>query len=276
MAPHPDITLTTEVVVPTDEAAYIFEFFIDGNRAIQARRNDFQAVLRTELAVSYQDPDLRVGGYVEFQKGTFEVFGKTFELTRGSMPFNGSSELNPDLNAVARYEFEGGGIAPVLVNVSGTLTNPRVEFHSDSCPGYGAVALLISGQCPSDDATMENRGAQDAFAAGIVSGILTLGAQRELGGLLPRISVETAGEGQDSATRFAAGIEAVPKFMRSVVQRVYLQGAVSTRSDSPDAQASNGGTTLDFLIELYFPHNIIGRGVFSQNNSWGLDVLWEP
>jgi hypothetical protein len=167
----------------------------------------------------------------------------------------------------------------VVAQVSGTLANPIVEFYSETCPGQGAIVQLVSGRCPTDtDSTLDDAtGAQNAFAAGVIGGILTLGARAQLGGLIPRIAVESTGQGTN--TRVKAGFEAVPNFMRGLVQRVYVQGALSTgnASAAEGNSADNGDATPDFLIELYFPHNIVGSArVIPRSRSWGLDVTWEP
>jgi autotransporter translocation and assembly factor TamB len=276
--PHPDIALVTDAPRSQSSKGYDFEIAIDGRQQFSARRNDFEAALSAELAVQFQDPDLRVGGYFEFRRGTFDVFGKRFELNRGSMRFDGGLELNPEVNLVATHQPDTVGATPVYVNVSGTLDKPVVSFSSDQCPGEAAVVFLVSGRCPTeaDTNSADTRSTAEAFGAGIVGGILTLGARRQLGGLIPQLSVESAAAG--TRTRFKAGFEAVPKFMRPLVQRMYVQGAVST----PDNNIGGGGTTQttttpDFLIELYFPNNIVGAGkVAPVTRSWGLDVTWEP
>jgi hypothetical protein len=167
------------------------------------------------------------------------------------------------------------------VNVRGTLAKPQIGFYSERCPGEGAVVLLVSGRCPTEG-DMGSSGATsnanssatpDAFAAGILGGVLTLGAQRELGGLVPRLAVESGGLG--TRTRVKAGFEAVPPFMRSLVERVYLQGAITTADQN--ATSTSTATTPDFLMELYFPNHIVGAGrVAPTTRSWGVDVTWEP
>jgi hypothetical protein len=169
----------------------------------------------------------------------------------------------------------------VTISVTGTLAEPVVTFSSDVCPGdLGAVTYLVSGRCAADDADVaqDSGDARAAVTSGILSGVLTLGAQRELGGLLPRIAIES---GQDEQ-RLRAGISSesiVPKFMRKLVQRVYVQGGVGVSSQPGDTaeaeRAASSGNPLDFLIELYFPHSIVGAGRFAQE-TWGLDVTWEP
>jgi translocation and assembly module TamB len=278
---HSDIVLTTAKPKETAETPYSLEFLIDGRNQVSAKRNDFEASLRTELAVSYRDPELRVGGYVEFQRGSFELFGKNFDVSRGSMQFDGSEELNPDVSMVAVHRPSLTGSSAVTVNVTGTLARPAVSFHSDRCPGDGAVVLLVSGRCPneSDIAMTDPNATQSAFAYGILGGILTLGARSQLSGLIPKLAVESSAYGR--GTRVKAGFEVVPPFMRSLVERVYIQGALSTRSGaaagSGDPSANSARATPDFLIELYFPKNIVGAGrVAPTTRSWGVDVTWEP
>lgn len=280
LEPHGDITLTTDPPKHGTDKPYEFEFAIDGRNQLTARRNDFEAALGAELAVSYRDPELHVGGYMEFQRGSFELFGKQFQLNRGSMHFDGGTELNPEVSMVATHEPDVVGGSPVVVNVGGTLAKPNVEFYSDACPGEGAVVLLVSGRCPTETANDSTNptATRDAFAAGLIGGILTLGAQRQLSGLIPRLAVESSARG--TRTRLRAGFEAVPPFMRSLVQRVYLQGAISTAdsgSASSTSSGNGGSATPDFLLELYFPNNIVGAGrVAPTTRSWGLDITWEP
>jgi hypothetical protein len=278
LEPHDDIVLTTAAKKRVSDKPYSFEFLVDGRNQLSARRNDFEAGLATELAVSYRDPDLRVGGYIEFRRGSFELFGKHFEVSRGSMQFDGATELNPEVSLVAVHQPSAAGSSAVTVNVSGTLAKPTVSFYSERCPGDGAVVLLVSGRCPneSDSATTDQDTTQSAFAYGILGGILTLGAQSQLKGLIPRLAVESAGRG--TRTRVRAGFEAVPPFMRSLVERVYIQGALS--ASSADTNTNNPGSsaaTPDFLLELYFPKNIVGSGRYAPTtHAWGFDVTWEP
>jgi autotransporter translocation and assembly factor TamB len=278
---HADIVLTTAAPKRVTEKPYTFEFLIDGRNQLTARRNDFEAALSMELAVSYGDPELRVGGYIEFRRGTFELFGKQFVLSRGSLQFDGEPELDPDVSMVAVHRPNLTGSSAVTVNVSGTLSHPAVGFYSDRCPGDGAVVLLVSGRCPNEsDIAMTNPNAtQNAFALGMLGGILTLGAQSQLSGLIPKIAVESGAQGR--GTRVRAGFEVVPPFMRSLVQRVYVQGALSTGSNAGttgnEPTTNQGLATPDFLIELYFPKNIVGSGrVAPTTRSWGVDVTWEP
>jgi hypothetical protein len=66
--------------------------------------------------------------------------------------------------------------------------------------------------------------------------------------------------------------------MRKLVRRVYVEGGVFTPGDQAVGGAETApstSSTPQFLIELYFPHSIVGSGRFAPE-SWGLDMLWEP
>lgn len=283
---HPDVVRSDEEALELGEP-YGIELSFDGRRGVHVYRNDFDARIITELAVAYRDPDLSVGGYVEFRRGTFETLGRPFGIDRGTMRFDGTTSMNPEVALVATHRPEAAGSSPVTVSVTGTLAKPEIEFSSDACPGdTGAITYLISGQCVADDPYLaqESDDAQEAFAIGIAgSSVLTLlGTPPKVAGVTPRVGVESSGHGYD--TRFKAGVGSeslVPAFMRTFVRRVYVQGAVSTGTGEGTEVAQQQeeddsfARSLDFLIELYFPHNIVGSGNFGRDR-WGVDVVWEP
>jgi hypothetical protein len=281
---HPDVVLTT---APPEEAPseYTVELTIDGQRGLSVRRNDFEAQIATELSLRYRDPELRASGYVQFLGGEFEVFGKRFEVNNGSLRFDAEREqLDPQVFLLATQKAEAG-LSPVTVTVTGTLSKPEVAFASDVCPGEtGAITYLIAGQCVADDPDLaqDASNAQDAFATGMLSGVLTLGAQKELSAVMPRLAYSSTESGGSSAKLGISSAEIVPKFMRSVVRRVYVQGgyttpgeAAATSEGTESAEDSAPSPSLDFLLELYFRHDIVGAGRFGEQG-WGLDVTWEP
>lgn len=272
---HPDVSVVEEQDRPPPETPYPLEFQVTADSPVLVQRNDFEVGVRPSLAVYYADPELRVGGFIEFRRGTFEVFGKSFEIARGNLRFDGGTKLNPEVNLTATHRVPTTRDS-VTVQVGGRLSAPDIRFQSDACPGQsGALTLLFTGGCADDPGDGSERTAnQVEFASGLLQGILTLGARQELGGLIPNLAVESGQRGY--ATRVRAGIESrslVPEFMRPFIQKVYLQGAVSAAQT--DQEVVRNTAPLDFLIELYFPSNIVGSGHFAPDR-WGLDVTWQP
>jgi len=251
-------------------------------RPFWVRRSDFSALVDSDLNIAYSAAEVAVGGYVEFNRGVFDVFGKSFNLERGSIRFDGSGNLNPELNLIAVHDPQVAGSSPVRVVVTGRMSAPEVEFSAQGCDDEsGALSLLLTGKCSLSETSGpdNNPDAQRAaFVGGLLAGVLTLGAKSELGALIPVIGMESTGEGFNQ--RIRAGIDAdtlVPKFLRSIVRRAYVEGAVTTGSENQDG--STGPASVDFLLELYLPHNIVGAGRVTPGNNqvqWGVDVTWEP
>jgi autotransporter translocation and assembly factor TamB len=281
LSPHEDVLVQSEA--PQRAARpYPFQFAITGGRDVVVQRDDFKATIQPALNVHYLDPDLRVEGYITFHAGEFEVFGKRFQVNTGSLRFDGNTELNPEVYLVATQKPESSSLSAVSVWVTGTMEQPEVTFHVDVCSGEtAAISYLLSGQCggETDDAfAQESSEAPAAFAAGVLGGVLTLGAQRELKGLAPRIAVESTEQGTQHVRAGFTSESLIPVWLRGVVQRVYIAGGVM--SAGSQAVASESGpppenTSVEFLFELYFAHNLVGSGRFAPPD-WGLDVLWEP
>lgn len=289
---HPDVTVVTEVQAEV-VTPYPVEFAIDARRAMRVVRDDLHTEIAGELAVVYEDSEFRVGGYIELVRGDFEVLGKSFAIVQGSLRFDGSADIDPEVRLVATHQPEIAGSSPVSVTVSGTLLEPQVSFSTDACPGEaGAVTYLVSGQCSADDPEQaaETTAAADSYKAGVVGAV---GAG--VTSLFPRVggfalAAESAGEG--SRTRVSAGVaadETLPKWMRPFVQRVYVQGAVVTPSGE-SASATGASTEAtdapapsvieswapEVLLQLYFPYHLVGSAKIAPNVSWGVDVTWEP
>jgi hypothetical protein len=144
---------------------------------------------------------------------------------------------------------------------------------------------MSGASCSEDLAGLSN--ASDANAAatqaasvlsGVFTGLGTLWAREQLGGRLPVVSIETLGSDVTSA-RVRAGYqfdEFIPESLRQVVRGLYLEGSVSVDSSNNESTSAASGA-VGFLMRLQFPRNIVGEvaGVPSQD-SWRVDVTWEP
>jgi hypothetical protein len=298
--PHPDVSVVTDVE-PEVVTPYPVEFVVDARRTVRVVRDDLRAEIAAELAVVYAEPEFRIGGYIQLLRGDFDVLGKRFSIVQGSLRFDGTTDIDPEVSLVATHQPEIAGSAPVSVTVNGTLLHPEITFATDACPGRGgAVAYLVSGQCSADDPELaaETTAAEDTYKAGVMGAVGAVGTS-----LFPRLgnvalAAESAGEGW--RTRVSAGVaadEALPKWMRPFVQRVYVQGAVVTPSgeaeqatlSSADATGATGTDTTEspapsvieswapeVLLQLYFPYHLVGSAKYSPNISWGVDITWEP
>jgi translocation and assembly module TamB len=276
--------------VVADEDAYRVDLTVDASRPFWVKSSEFEALVAARLEVLYRDPDFRVGGAVELRQGFFEVFGKRFDIDEGSMVFDASSPtLNPQVLLIATHRLRNDPNRTVTVHASGTLAHPVIEFSSTVPTNNEGeiIALLITGTTnqrrQSTDTSTLAAGQEAAnFLAGVAFGVASLSLREEFGEHFPVISVETADGGFRSA-RIRAGFtadEIIPERMRSVVEGVYIEGYFTAGSGNQagatGATTTGTGQNSGFLIELQFPHNIVGTGTFSPGSNWGVDLTWEP
>ncbi len=169
----------------------------------------------------------RLDGTLRAVRGTYRLTvgptSKEFRVTRGTMRFFGTPDLNPELDIVAEHALQAinGGDLVIRVVISGTLLAPKLSLESDQRPPLSEseiVSYLLFGRPSFDQAlsgaatvgTSEQAIYQAAMAglAGVVSGELEQTLVANLG--IPvdyvaiRPGVGTAGD-MFSSTRVEAG-----------------------------------------------------------------------
>ncbi|MGF1465664.1 MAG: translocation/assembly module TamB domain-containing protein [Sandaracinaceae bacterium] len=283
LGPNPDILVVGERRPPSEaerSASYRVDIAVDATEPFWVRRSDFAVQVWAELNAVYQDPDLRIAGTAHINRGTFEIFGKRFELLPGGLSFDGSTSLDPTVNITALYELPGRQGATVTVLVSGRLSAPEVAFSSTETSDKGEIiALLLSGgQRASGTAEQEVTEQAASFLTGLTAGILTLGLRQEFGDVIPVLAIESTG----AQTRVRAGFNAddlIPDFLRDVVTGAYIEGFLTTVADNRNAAGSSagqGGVGGGVTIEFNFPRSILLRGTYVPDDTGSIDVLFQP
>src|SRR5690606_21563796 len=86
----------------------------------------------------------------QIRRGTFEIFGKRFELQSGStIIFDPQDpELNPAVNIAAVYVVPGRRGVTVTVSVTGTLTSPELAFSSTETSDRAEIIALQIRRAP--------------------------------------------------------------------------------------------------------------------------------
>lgn len=110
-----------------------------GNNTTVARGRSAQAQLtgqlRVESAVTTQ-----ITGRIEVRGGKLDVQGKTFEVERGVITFDGKDPANPTITATARWD------APeytVYAEYIGDVENGRIKLHSEPPLTQDEIASLL-------------------------------------------------------------------------------------------------------------------------------------
>ncbi len=266
------------------ETPYPYQLRLDATEPFTVRRNDFEAELTAELDIEYTDPELIVTGTAVLRSGTFEVFGKRFAITRGSLLFLRDEPLDPVIDLVATYALPGRSGASISIEVGGQLTNMAIAFTSTETSDVGQIlSLLVAGSSGrSAEETAQQAGGQAAnFVAGLTAGLLTLTLRRELGeagNVVPAVSIETAGAaGTLRARAYWDASLIIPDFLREVVLGASVEGFFTAdQGSSSGGSAGSTGAGGGVTIELQFPYGVRSTGTYVPPQSWGADLLWQP
>jgi len=85
----------------------------------------------------------RVAGEMQLVRGTLGFAGRSFEIERGQLAFNGGAATNPLLRVSAASEIEG---TTVRVNIAGSGNNPQITFASTpALPQDEIMARILFG-----------------------------------------------------------------------------------------------------------------------------------
>ncbi len=95
------------------------------------------------LALKGDVREPQVTGQVSVVRGTFEFFGKTFDLEGGRIDFTGGREIDPYLDVRANYE---GDDFTAVINVTGPSSDPSINLSSvPSLPQEEIMSRILFG-----------------------------------------------------------------------------------------------------------------------------------
>lgn len=134
----------TMLTLPIDLDLHVFAdggLFVDNNLAKTEMRGDFH------VDGSRESPTW--GGRLDVLSGTFTFRRRSFDITAGTVQFDDSRPLNPDLELGGETTVSTSeGEYRIAVRVSGTADNPRIEFTADdpSLTENDVLALVTFGR----------------------------------------------------------------------------------------------------------------------------------
>ncbi len=121
-------------------------------RNLWLRSPEMNVELGGELIVAYDrgEGDLVLVGELEALRGSYAVFGRTFDVDGGTASFLGQPGVNPtlDIQALTRVRRQEGGPLEVRATVGGTLVEPLVTLSTEEAGLSQAdlVSYLVFGQ----------------------------------------------------------------------------------------------------------------------------------
>lgn len=133
--------------------------------------------------------DVAIDGALYTDQGDYQLYGRRFTVTRGSVVFTGDPTLNPVLQILARYEVRQAGRAPfdILITIGGTMQEPNVSLYSSAQPALtqsDLISFLAFGRSSSSLLQFEGSGLVGGGASGSsLAGNVAALATRQLAGV---------------------------------------------------------------------------------------------
>ncbi len=160
-------------------------------------------------------------GTLNIIRGNYELFGKRFDISSGQIVFQGDPYA-PQFELEAKHVFRAPGgdreKKSIEVKISGSLTNPQIQFRRDGEPldEKNALANLIFGvdfdqlfySQTKEFETELGKSADGKYAAaakGLISGLVSQELAKSLGRSLNLDVIEFQGTGDFSQTSVLVG-----------------------------------------------------------------------
>jgi hypothetical protein len=110
-----------------------------GNNVTVERGRTAQAQLTGQIAVLVAE-QTEINGRIEVRGGKLDVQGKTFDIERGVITFDGDDPGNPTITATARWDAPG---YTVYADYLGDVQNGRIKLHSEPPLTASEIASLL-------------------------------------------------------------------------------------------------------------------------------------
>lgn len=173
-------------------------------RGTWARSREANVEIFGDLAIlrATGDEDLRITGALHSDYGDYELYGRRFQVTRGSVRFTGPM-ADPVLQLIAMHQVRQAGRAPfdIQVSIGGTLEKPNVSLSSDAQPTLtqsDLISFLAFGRSSTsllqfEGSGLEGGGLSGSSLAGNVASLATRQLSSvALGALLAELETDLA------------------------------------------------------------------------------------
>jgi hypothetical protein len=287
LARHPEVFFIGETYEPirrTDAYEVKLKIRSEDRLVIRSRDQGFYVEATAKLDTRVAE-EFTVEGTVNLHKGSFQVFGKRFEIRSGNMIFDGKPEMDAKVDLVARHSLRGSNDT-VTVVVSGRLSNPTIEFKSNvpTTSEAQVIALLVTGSTRQQRGvnTSTAQASQDTtnFLTGVAAGLFSASLQSQFGGFAPTFGItqgQGVADGTEGDTAVQVGFSVDSVLPDNVpIRGLYVEGQFVARRNEGGPNTTAQAQRPGFLIEALWPLSFVTTGTFAPPSNWSIDVTWEP
>jgi autotransporter translocation and assembly factor TamB len=202
--------------------------------------------------------DTAVDGRIEVRGGKLDVSGKTFEIERGVVAFEGNDPGNPTITATARWDAPG---YTVYADYVGDVKNGRIKLRSEPPLTPSEIANLLLFGTPEGS----SGGSADANGTALAVGVAGDTAAKGLNQVLDDFTKLDVSARIDTTTGSAR-----PELVFQVSPRVSAR--VSRAIGAPAAGEALDRTFL--TLELRLRRAWALSAVFGDHGGSALDLIW--
>ncbi|MDF3069899.1 MAG: hypothetical protein K0R38_5500 [Polyangiaceae bacterium] len=213
--------------------------------------------LTGQLAVLVER-ETQINGRIEVKGGKLDVQGKTFDIERGVITFDGNDPANPTITATARWDAPG---YTVYADYLGDVENGRIKLHSEPPLTDSEIASLLLFGSPDGNMGATGGGGNAALAVSAVGETAAKGLNRALDEFT---SLDVSA--RIDTTTGQARPELVFQISPRVAAKVTRAVGTPTIGESPDRT---------FLtLELRLRRAWALSAMFGDKGASALDLIW--
>jgi autotransporter translocation and assembly factor TamB len=228
-----------------------------GRNVTVARDRSAQVQLAGQLSI-FTGPPTEVDGRIEVRGGKLDVQGKTFEVERGVVTFEGDDPSNPTITATARWDGPG---YTVYADYLGDVKHGRIKLRAEPPLTQNEIASLLLFGSPEGSVG----GGSDPNAAALAVGVAGGTAAKGLNQALDDFTNLDVSARIDTTTGSAR-----PELVFQVSPRVSAK--VTRAIGSPGALESPDRTFL--TLELRLKRAWALSAIFGDHGGSTLDLIW--
>jgi translocation and assembly module TamB len=202
--------------------------------------------------------ETQVNGRIELRGGKLDVQGKTFEIERGVITFDGPDPSNPTITATARWDAPG---YTIYAEYLGDVQNGRIRLRSEPPLTDSEIATLLLFGSPDGSPG----GSGDSSSAALAVGVAGDTAAKGLNQALDDFTNLDVSARIDTTTGSAR-----PELVFQVSRRVSAK--VTRAVGAPPVGQSPDRTFL--TLELRLKRSWALSAMFGDRGASALDLIW--
>jgi autotransporter translocation and assembly factor TamB len=277
IGPHPDVHFVDQTALAAEQrardkrrqaAASGFRLAVEASaKPVYIRGKDLDIEVRSDVQIATVATGPHAGaptitGGIHIPRGRINIQGQRFDFDHGNVTFNGSYELNPELDIKLTRQFPE---ALVVIELHGTPKKPELRMSSDPAVYDQAqiVSLILTGS-PGGQPSSGKGFDPTAAVATAVLGKLADQVAPALGLDVMRVEGQDVKNAQGDATGDTDTRVEVGKY---ITERIYLSYAHIF--GAPDDANQN-----EAHVEYRMTRRLIMESVFGDAGQGGVDALW--